>query len=324
MTTKPEYYPVYSLKFYRALFIHMRPYLLFVSGIAGSSGMAIATAEYIPTGLFIIAFIPFFLGYGFGQALTDCFQIDTDSISAPYRPLVKGEVTPRAIGIVSTCGLIIISIIIIYLNPYNITWCILTIIGLLTYTYFKKNFWFAGPFYNGWIVMLLPIIGFMAISKGDFSILKNINLWLLCGLSLFSYANFVLIGYLKDITADKKTGYKTFPVVFGWNKTIWAGDVLLLLSIFFCYYLIGYKDVFPFTIFLISSSVGISGQIKAHVMQNKVESNSSYPIISTVRAFLLWHLAVTIHFRPEWLVFGIIYYLIFEAVLYFRPAKEQI
>lgn len=324
MTIKHEYYPAYSFKFYKALFIHMRPYLLFVSGIAGLSGMAIATKETIPISLFILAFIPFFLGYGFGQALTDCFQIDTDSISAPYRPLVKGEVSPRSLGIVSTIGLLIISIIIIYLNRYNIAWCILTIIGLVTYTYFKKNFWFAGPFYNGWIVMLLPVIGFMAISKGNYSILKNINLWLLCGLSLFSYANFVLIGYLKDITADKKTGYKTFPVVFGWNKTIWAGDIFLLLSMFFCYNLIGYKDVYAFTIFLISSSVGVSGQIKAHVMQNKVESNASYPIISTVRAFLLWHLSVTIHFRPEWLVFGIIYYLIFEAVLYFRPAKEQI
>ena len=137
ITTKP--YPVHSLRFYKSLLVHMRPYLLFVSGVAGIAGMAITDMDKVPFGIFLMAFIPFFLGYGFGQALTDCFQVDTDSISAPYRPLVKGEVTPKAIGIVSLTGLILISITIIYLNPYNILWCILTITGLATYTYFKKN-----------------------------------------------------------------------------------------------------------------------------------------------------------------------------------------
>jgi len=317
-------YPVHSFKFFRALLIHMRPYLLFVSGVAGLAGMAISGTDHIPTGIFLMAFIPFFLGYGFGQALTDCFQIDTDTISSPYRPLVKGEVTPRAIGSVSLSGLLLISIFIIYLNPYNIAWCILTITGLATYTYFKKNFWFAGPFYNGWIVMLLPLIGFMAISGGNYSILSDMNVWILCGLSLFSYANFVLIGYLKDITADKQTGYNTFPVKFGWKPTVWVGDAFALLAAVFSYMLVGYNDIWSFLIWITACGVAVSGQLTGHLMKNKTESNASYPIISTVRAFILWHLAVVIDFRPEWLVFGIIYYLLFEAVLYIRPEKEQI
>ncbi|UCH14270.1 MAG: UbiA family prenyltransferase [Bacteroidales bacterium] len=324
MKQATSYYPVYSFRFFRALFIHMRPYLLFVSGVAGLSGMAVAERVNIPAGIFIMAFIPLFLGYGFGQALTDCFQIDTDSISSPYRPLVKGEVSPRAVGIVSSLGLVIISVLIIYLNPYNATWCIMSIIGLITYTYFKKNFWFAGPFYNGWIVMLLPVIGFMAVSGGGFSMLKNADLWNLCGLSLFSYTNFVLIGYLKDITADKETGYKTFPVVFGWNKTLYAGDIFVILGVFFCYRLIGHNDPAAFVLFLIASVAAISGQAAGHFTQNKVESNAYYPVISTVRAFILWHLSVALHFRPQWLVFIIIFYLAFEAVLYLRPSKEQI
>lgn len=319
-----SYYPVYSLRFFRALFIHMRPYLLFVSGVAGLSGMAVAGQVNIPVVLLIMTFIPLFLGYGFGQALTDCFQIDTDTISSPYRPLVKGEVSPLAVGFMSSLGLIIISILIIYLNPYNVTWCIMSIIGLITYTYFKKNFWFAGPFYNGWIVMLLPVIGFMSVSGGSYSLLRNIDLSNLCGLSLFSYTNFVLIGYLKDITADKETGYKTFPVVFGWNKTMYAGDILVILGIFFCYRIVGHNDPKAFILFLAASIVALSGQVAGHFTQNKVESNAYYPVISTVRAFILWHLSVTIHFRHEWLVFVIIFYLVFEGVLYFRPAKEQI
>ena len=39
---------------------------------------------------FILAFVPFFLGYGFGQAFTDSSQTDTDSISSPYRPVIQG------------------------------------------------------------------------------------------------------------------------------------------------------------------------------------------------------------------------------------------
>ena len=164
----------------------------------------------------------------------------------------------------------------------------------------------------------------MAVSGDGYSLLENADLCNLCGLSLFSYTNFVLIGYLKDITADKETGYKTFPVVFGWNKTIYAGDILVILGMFFCYRLVGQSDPRSFILFLIASIVAVSGQLAGHFTQNKVESNAYYPVISTVRTFILWHLSVAIHFRPEWLLFAVILYLAFEAVLYFRPAKEQI
>lgn len=313
-----------SPRFYGALLIHMRPYLLFVSGAAGLAGMAISETTHIGTALFLMAFIPFFLGYGFGQALTDCFQVDTDSISAPYRPLVKGSVSPRDIGAVSLSGLILIGTAIIFLNPYNLLWCVLSIAGLATYTYFKKNYWFAGPFYNGWIVMLLPVMGFMAMSEGGYAILANAKLWSLCGLSLFSYANFVLMGYLKDITADRETGYNTFPVKFGWDATVWAGDLFVLFAVVFSYTLVGFDDMTATIIWMSGTVIALSGQLSGHFMKKKVEAHASYPIISTVRAFILWHLAAVVHFRPQWLLFSILLYLLFELVLFTRPEKEQI
>jgi 4-hydroxybenzoate polyprenyltransferase len=153
MNTKNKYYPFYSIKFWKAYFIHMRPYLLFVSGVAGLAGMALAQEQGLSLIKFLMAFVPFFLAYGFGQALTDCFQIDTDTISSPYRPLVKKEVTPLSVGMVSLIGLVLISFSLIYLNPYNIIWGAMSIAGLATYTFFKKNYWFAGPFYNGWTLL---------------------------------------------------------------------------------------------------------------------------------------------------------------------------
>jgi 4-hydroxybenzoate polyprenyltransferase len=302
----------------------MRPYLLFVSGAAGIAGMAISPGKKEDIIIFMLAFIPFFLGYGFGQALTDCFQIDTDSISAPYRPLVKGDVSPKAVGIVSLTGLLLISLSLIYLNLWNILWGGMSIIGLATYTYFKKRFWFAGPPYNGWIVMLLPVMGFMALSDVGLNGLMDMNLMYLAIMTLFSYANFVLIGYLKDISADKATNYRVFPVVFGWDRTILVGDLNVLVSIIACYLLIGYQDLFAFTAFALASLIAIAGQLYGHFTRNKSENNATFPVAATVRSFILWHLAVTIYFRSDWLVFSIVFYLCYEVTLFVRPSKEQI
>ncbi len=288
------------------------------------AGVAISPEPEISITTFVLAFIPFFLGYGFGQALTDCFQIDTDSISAKYRPLVKKEVSPRQVGIISLTGLMLISISLIYLNIYNLLWGTLVIAGLASYTYFKKKFWIAGPPYNGWIVMLLPVLGFMAASGGGFQELVNKNLFLVAVMTLFSYANFVLIGYLKDISADRATGYRTFPVVFGWDKTILAGDINVLVSIACCALLVGFSDPVAFGIWILASLIALSGQLYGHLTKDKTESNSTYPISATVRSFILWHMAVALHFRPGWLAFLVIYYVCYELVLYTRPAKEQI
>jgi 4-hydroxybenzoate polyprenyltransferase len=286
--------------------------------------MAIAPSEIIGLKVFLMAFIPFFLGYGFGQALTDCFQIDTDSISAPYRPLSKKEISPWSLGTVSLAGLILISCSVIILNYYNLIFGGISILGLVTYTYFKKNFWFAGPFYNGWIVTLLPVMGFLAVSGETPEKLIDRTMIFQALLTFFAYANFVVIGYLKDISADRATNYKTFPVVFGWNKTVVAGDFNVLFSIVFCYLLIGYTMVIPLLVFLAASSIAIAGQLFGHLTTRKEESNTAFPITATVRSFILWHLAVVLCHRPGWLIFCTIFYICFEAVLYFRPEKEQI
>ena len=97
-----------------------------------------------------------------------------------------------------------------------------------------------------------------------------------------------------------------------------------ILGAFFCYRLVGHHDLKSFIVFLIASAVAVSGQIAGHFMRNKVEKNAAYPIISTVRAFILWHLACVVHFRPGWTIFGVIFYLVFELILFNRPAREQI
>ena len=73
--------------FWRHYWTTLRPYLFFVSGISGLVGMALFPDLSGPR--LALGFAALFISYGLGQAVTDVFQTDTDSISAPYRPLVR-------------------------------------------------------------------------------------------------------------------------------------------------------------------------------------------------------------------------------------------
>lgn len=323
MKQKSNYYSPYSFLFWKAYFIQMRPYLLFVSGVAGWAGMSIAFQESFNLKIYILAFIPVFLGYGFGQALTDCFQMDTDSISAPSRPLSRGILSVKSVMITSISGLVLISAILIYLNIWNALLCLLSIIGLSSYSIIKKRYWFGGPFHNAWIVALLPIIGYISITGDLVSALSGPDIKQLVLLTFFSYTSFVLIGYLKDISADRETGYRTFPVVFGWNTSVWINNIFVIFSMFFCFRLV-YSSIEGIICMAIGSIIAISGQLYAHFTKVKKESNAVFPITSTVRAFLLWHIAIILTYHPEHVLAVVLFYFLFEFALYLRPEKEQI
>jgi 4-hydroxybenzoate polyprenyltransferase len=304
--------------------VHMRPYLLFVSGTAGLSGMALVpgTAELWR---YLLAFFAFFTGYGFGQALTDCFQTDTDSISAPYRPLSRGIISKQNVLAISLTGLITGGILLLLLNWYNAIFVLLSIVGLATYTYFKKNHWWLGPFYNAIIVVYLGWMGYLSISrKGLIHLFDDNDLIYLSLLTFLSYTNFVLMGYLKDIEADRATGYKTFPVLFGWKATCLVGDFLAILSVFFCFNLIEENNWRPLSIFIIAVLLAAAGQYSAHRAKSPTPENAAFAIECTVRSFLLWHLAIIVSFKPAWLIYSILFYALFELALYLRPSKEQI
>jgi len=321
--TKTTTYPILSLKFWPAYWIHMRPYLLFISGVAGWTGMSVSGVEH-STIFYILLFLTLFFGYGFAQALTDCFQVDTDKISAPYRPLSQEIVTPKDVGIVSMAGLVSIAIILVWCNWYNILFAVLSIFGLATYSYFKRNHWYIGPFYNAWITALLPVMGYMSMDPSlDFNALLKTEVLVLVGLTFISYTNFVLIGYLKDISADRETGYKTFPVVFGWEASVWIGDIVLLLSLLSCIYLV-HLSFWGMVFFVGATVIAIAGQLYAHLTADKTEGNAHFPIAATVRSFILWHLAVLLSFQPEWLIMAVIFYALFEITLYVRPSQSQI
>ena len=308
--------------FWKYYVVHMRPYLLFVSGIAGAAGIAMGKTTPGISKRAIIAFIIFFLGYGFGQALTDCFQTDTDRLSAPYRPLSKGIILVPDVLAVSAMGLLVSGILLWLLHPISCLLSVLAVFGLATYSYIKKHFWAAGPFYNSWIVALLPLMGYFAASTHTPTAGPPL-FYPYVPVTFFSYTSFVLIGYLKDIEADKATQYKTFPVVWGWRKTVWANDIILAATFFFYWSrpMNGFPEFFAGAA---ASFTALYGQYTAHRSRGQNEIAALLPILSTVRSFILFHTAIVLHFKPGCWPVLLLYYGAFEWALYKRPSRYQV
>jgi len=322
--------PLLSAAFLSGYFVTMRPYLMFLSGAVGVSGIAVAGHD--SPWRVLVAFGVFFLSYGFGQALTDCFQTDTDSLSSPYRPLVRGAISKAHVIIVSLAGLALSALVLGLLNPLLLIVAALCVTGLATYTFFKR-LWWAGPLYNAWIVMLLPVMGYLADPAGEETIIGDINtIRLLMGATLFSYANFVLVGYFKDITADRQTGYRTFPVVFGWKPARIVTDILMALGLaagWGCLLVLNHDyDLDPLRLCaggILMGAATVAG-IAAQVLLHKTnrEQDAHAPMSYSLRSIILLHLAVTATCMPSWIPYVLLYYGVFEIVFRLRPERSQI
>jgi len=323
--------PLFSPAFLKAYWITMRPYLLFISAAAGMAGFAGCPARGAAATLG--AFFVFFSAYGFSQGLTDSFQMDTDAISSPYRPLIQGIINRTQTLLVSFAGLFTGCAILYALNPRMLLLGLLAVFGLATYTFFKR-YWWGGPFYNAWIVALLPVMGKMAalgVGSTPASAFRDDALWPIVIGAFFSYANFVLAGYAKDITADRMTGYNTFVVVFGWRKTAVVSDIFAALSILATGWaiapLILTGEVFSrngisLLIFAAAAAVLIVAQLELHRIRD--EKFAFKPIVNVVRGFILLRLSEIISLRPGWTPAAAVFFLCFEWVLSRRPVKEQV
>lgn len=313
-------YSCVSYHYWRAYWITLRPYLMFLSGVSGLVGLAQAPG-LVPGGIFWTMFVIFFLSYGLGQALTDVFQTDTDAISSPYRPLTQGLITKKQVFLTSLLGLLLCGLVFFIKNPLTLAFSLLGVVGLATYTLFKR-YWWGGPLWNAWIVALLPLIGFMCGENHGLVISSVLFASMLS--VFFSYAIFVLLGYFKDISADRITGYRTFPVVFGWKPAIILSFCFLFGAIVSSAYVISHVSVNRISMVFWLSSIGCLVWSHGKMWQTKDESKAYLAIGWVVRGYVMMHLGEVIAFTPEltWFAFG--YYGIFEWVLAYRPERTQI
>lgn len=336
-------FPVASLGFVRGFWITMRPYLLFVSGITGLAGLALAPR--LPLGSTLLLGGAFFFSYGFGQALTDCFQLDTDSLSAPYRPLVRGVIRRRDVLCVSGVGLLGVGAVLISFHAWNLPLVVLSIAGLATYTGFKRRWW-AGPFYNAAIVALLFLIGYASGAAGPEA--PSWGAWLASfrpgpipaalpwalTLVFFAYANFVLTGYFKDISADRAAGYRTLPVVFGTPVSAWVSDgfagLALMGAIGACAVAPGFRAVhgpapgltLPLLFLVTGAAATLLGQVRIHRVRFEAEAHRA--IEPVVHAYILLLAAVASLHEPTWTAGLATFYAAYVIAMRVRPEPAQI
>jgi 4-hydroxybenzoate polyprenyltransferase len=310
--------------FWRDYVITMRPYLLFVSGITGIAGLALARE----TGAVAVAVLSavFFLTYGFGQALTDCFQLDTDRLSAPYRPLVLGRLRRDDVLAVSLAGLVACGLAIGAFAAGTLPLCGLAILGLVTYTWFKRRWW-GGPWYNAWIVALVLYI---AAQTGPGVSWREPTLLGALAAALFGYANFVLVGYYKDVTADRATGYRTFPVVFGLRAAHRLSDCFAVLALAGgLIAAVAAASAAGTRGWVAAAGFGLAAAGTSLVAQRRVhgvrsDRDAHVALAPVVHAYVLLLATVAVAARPGWAPLLALFYLGFAATLRGRPVTEQI
>jgi 4-hydroxybenzoate polyprenyltransferase len=318
-----------SLRFLRAYIVTMRPYLLYVSGITGIAGLSLAPRLSAASSL--VVGLAFFLSYGFGQALTDCFQLDTDSLSAPYRPLVRGEIRRGHVMWVSLSGLIAIGVTLAVYNRWNIPLAIAAVAGLATYTYFKRRWW-AGPFYNAWIVAVLALIGYLCGTGGAGTQLAwSLGLAGTMAAVFFGYANFVLTGYYKDVSADRATGYRTFPVAFGLQASGRVSHALATAALLGAALAvfdglvrtgIGLGQTAAVGLFAAGVAAVVLAQLRLTEVEDEITAHRA--ITPVVHAYVLLLAAIAAAQKPEWSPALVALYLAFVVTMRRRPMKEQI
>ncbi len=318
----PSVLRIFSSQFILAYVTTMRPYLMFVSGITGIAGLSHVQTTNLIHELLVVA--ASFLSYGFGQALTDCFQTDTDRISSPYRPLTHGLITKVQVMGVTIPGLALCVWAFGSANPLNYILGILAGLGLATYTPFKRQWW-GGPSYNAGIVATLCI---MAMLTGPTPVTPGM-VWMLSAV-FFGYANFVLSGYFKDIDADRATGYNTFPVVFGRYRSALLCDLFALAACGSTMAALSSDLVhatawakFPAAAFALSGvSAACMGQIRLHRV--KADNEAHRAIAPVVHSYILLLSAIAVMQQPEWTPAVLFFYAAFVVTMKIRPEKSQI
>jgi 4-hydroxybenzoate polyprenyltransferase len=313
-----------SAEFFRAYLTTMRPYLMFVSGITGVAGLSFSPS--LNPGRVVAIIAASFLSYGFGQALTDCFQIDTDSISSPYRPLTQGRISRRLTMTVSLAGLLLCMTIFSMYQPWNILLGLLAAAGLALYTPFKKKWW-GGPAYNSWIVATLFCMAFFAPGGILPVSARPAFVWTL-HLVFFAYANFVLTGYFKDVSADRATGYRTLPVVFGMSHSRRISHVLAgMIAVSAIGVVYNSTITFPETLPAILMAVAgcaacVVGQVRLQYVRSEKEAHRA--IVPVVHSYILLLGGVASMQRPGWLAAILVMYILFVCVMAVRPERSQI
>jgi 4-hydroxybenzoate polyprenyltransferase len=202
----------------------------------------------------------------------------------------------------------------------------LAVFGLATYTPFKRRWW-AGPLWNSWIVALLPLIAWLC-GSAHHTVLEGLGDGQVRAAmaSVFaSYGCFVVLGYLKDVEADRVTGYMTLPVRFGRLAAVAVSAGFCAVSVVASLMLI------PFTETLHPAGLpqwvgGLVALAAAHLVALRVQTDeAAWPaVVLSVLGFVWLHLGEATLHRPLWAPATVLLSLLAPVALWLRPVRSQV
>ena len=138
--------------------------------------------------------------------------------------------------------------------------------------------------------------------------------------------------YLKDVSADRITGYETLPVKYGRNVTVLVSSGLLAIALLASARVVSLSGLFArpgLPGALITAGLWVSGACAltaAHglAMAIRRDDQAHRAIAWTVRGFVLLHLSESAALKPSLVWLALLLYALFEVALAMRPEKSQI
>ena len=240
----------HMLKFAKAYIKSMRLYYAFVTGIAGWIGVSFYEyrSAVLPPGeqpapslekkTLILAML--FLGWGLNQIFNDYLGLKEDRVNAPERPMVTGELNPKAALALSGALLALASAAAAFwLEPVSLAPLWAGILLNIVYEFAKAYGLWANLVF-GVMISMCSIFGFLACGEyaGPLFTVNRVAIILLVVLmnGLMTYYT-----YFKDYEGDLAAGKRTTIAVVGPDAAKWIGAALTLLpaAVFAAFYLRG-------------------------------------------------------------------------------------
>ena len=227
----------------------------------------------------------------------------------------------------SLLGLLACTAVFALLSPVTLLLGGLGVLGLLAYTPAKRRFW-AGPFWNSWIVGLLPVMGLLCASRSPPTALTHPGLTPAVLSTLFTYAVFVLLGYFKDVEADRATGYATLPVRFGRRLSVLVSAVLCVLGLASSLLLLRVAEVSGRPLArrapLDRRCCAPAARTRAGSCPRQRDDDAHPAIAMAVRGYVLLRLGEVALLRADLALPALAIYALFEVALFRRPCRTQI
>lgn len=208
------------------LFRLFRFELPFSAGVCAVLGELLALGELPSPSELALGFFGVFLISAGSLILNDYFDIETDRINAPHRPLPSGLVTERDVILLFIAVSLLGFLAGILISPAALALLILAwVVGFLYNWRFKKS-GLAGNLMVSFSVGMTFIYGGVAAGR-PFEVI----VWFFAFMAAFVNLGEEIAADAMDVEGDRQSGSRSLPVVFGRENALRISAAIFLLMV---------------------------------------------------------------------------------------------